>query len=212
MERQRSSFLGTVLEGSLAGLAALSLLILSACALGSSTAQVPTPSVTRSRPHATATGKPSSTKSIRQHATSTATRATARVTATTSVKHSTPTPTIPVFEVVATPTPTTPTPTVPPPPTPHYYETAGPGGSGTFTNYSNAGGTLGSRVPAYGTVEVSCRLTGWKAPDGDNWWYRIASSPWNNTFYASADNYYNNGQTSGSLAGTPFVDTNVPLC
>ena len=35
--------------------------------------------------------------------------------------------------------------------------------------------------------------------DGDTWWYEIASSPWNNASYASADAFYNNGDTSGSL-------------
>ena len=30
--------------------------------------------------------------------------------------------------------------------------------------------------------------------------------------YASADAFYNNGHTSGSLTGTPFVDNNVPNC
>lgn len=103
----------------------------------------------------------------------------------------------------------------PPPPQPQpstVAETAGSAGSGTFTNYTNAGGTLGQRVAAYQTVQVSCRRTGWSAPDGDNWWYLIASSPWSNAFYAPADNFYNNGQTSGSLSGTPFVDTHVPLC
>lgn len=99
-----------------------------------------------------------------------------------------------------------------PPPPSTYSETAGPAGSGTFTYYTNAGAPLGQRVAAYQTIQVSCRLTGWTAPDGDNWWYRIATGPWNNGFYAPADNFYNNGQTSGSLTGTPFVDTKVPLC
>jgi len=34
----------------------------------------------------------------------------------------------------------------------------------------------------------------------------------NGGYYASADAFYNNGQTSGSLHGTPFVDNNVPNC
>ena len=36
--------------------------------------------------------------------------------------------------------------------------------------------------------------------------------PWNDSYYASADAFYNNGQTSGSLNGTPFVDPSVPVC
>lgn len=129
-------------------------------------------------------------------------------------------PTAPV-SVVLTPTPTpgppapTPTPTqAPPPPPSSYAETAGPAGSGTFTDYTNAGGTVGQRVAAYQTIQVTCRLTGWTAPDGDNWWYQLpAIAPWNSSvFYAPADNFYNNGQTSGSLKGTPPYDPNVPLC
>lgn len=108
----------------------------------------------------------------------------------------------------------TPSPIVTPSPHPSsntYAETAG-GAAHTWTNYTNAGGTMGPSVSAYQTIRVACRVTGFKAADGNVWWYRIASSPWNNAFYASADAFYNNGQTSGSLIGTPWVDTNVPTC
>jgi hypothetical protein len=53
---------------------------------------------------------------------------------------------------------------------------------------------------------------GFRVADGNTWWYRIASGPWNGAFYVSADAFYNNGQTSGSLIGTPFVDPAVPDC
>lgn len=46
----------------------------------------------------------------------------------------------------------------------------------------------------------------------NTWWYRIASSPWNSSYYVSADAFYNNGRTSGSLSGTPFVDPAVRGC
>lgn len=82
----------------------------------------------------------------------------------------------------------------------------------TWTNYTNAGGTAGPRIPRYTTVQISCKLTGFRVADGNTWWYRIASAPWNNNFYASADAFYNNGATSGSLKGTPFVDQAVPDC
>jgi hypothetical protein len=41
--------------------------------------------------------------------------------------------------------------------------------------------------------------------DGDPWWYRLASSPWNDRYYATSDAFYNNGATSGSVdtAGGP---------
>jgi hypothetical protein len=61
-------------------------------------------------------------------------------------------------------------------------------------------------------VLITCRVSGWKAPDGNTWWYEIASSPWNNGYFVSADAFYNNGQTSGSLLGTPFYDPSVSVC
>jgi hypothetical protein len=105
------------------------------------------------------------------------------------------------------PVPTDPEPT----PTPTYPETTG-GVTHTWTNYTNAGGTEGPTIPSNQTVMVACKVQGFRVADGNTWWYRIASSPWNNVFYASADAFYNNGQTSGSLHGTPFVDPAVPLC
>jgi hypothetical protein len=67
-------------------------------------------------------------------------------------------------------------------------------------------------VSPYQTIQIACRLTGFQVADGNPWWYRIAQSPWSNTFYASADNSCNDSQTSGSLVGTPWVDTNIPRC
>jgi transposase len=79
-----------------------------------------------------------------------------------------------------------------------FKETTG-GVTNTWTNYANAGGREGPQITSHGSVQVACRLTGFKVADGDTWWYQIASSPWNDTYYASADAFYNNGQTSGSL-------------
>ena len=99
-------------------------------------------------------------------------------------------------------------------PTNHTYaETVG-GDTNTWTNYLNAGGTQGPTIQAHVTVQISCRLMGLSvdvAP-GDPWWYRIASAPWSDMYYASADAFYNNGQTTGTLLGTPLVDPNVPGC
>jgi hypothetical protein len=104
-----------------------------------------------------------------------------------------------------------PEPTPAPPPPTTYAETTG-GATNTWTNYTNAGGTQGPTIPAFTTVRIACKLGGFRVADGNTWWYRIAQSPWNGAFYASADAFYNNGQTSGSLHGTPFVDPNVPNC
>lgn len=98
-----------------------------------------------------------------------------------------------------------------PAPPQNHLETTG-GVTHTWTDYTNAGGTQGPSIPSNATVEISCALTGFRVEDGNTWWYRIASSPWSNAFYASADAFYNNGQTSGSLKGTPFVDPAVPHC
>jgi surface antigen len=110
-----------------------------------------------------------------------------------------------------TTTTTTSPPPPPPPPSPTWNETAG-GVAHTWTNYTNAGGTQGPSVQGGQTIAISCKVTGFKVADGNTWWYRIASSPWNNQYYVSADAFYNNGQTSGSLSGTPFVDPAVANC
>lgn len=99
----------------------------------------------------------------------------------------------------------------PPPPATTWSETVG-GVTHTWTDYSSAGGTQGQSISAFQTVQVACKVSGFRVADGDTWWYKIASSPWNGSFYASADAFYNNGATSGSLSGTPFVDSNVPNC
>jgi hypothetical protein len=82
----------------------------------------------------------------------------------------------------------------------------------TWSNYNNAGGSQGPSIAKNSTVQISCKLTGFKVADGNTWWYRLASSPWNNNFYVSADAFYNNGSTSGTLKGTPWVDSAVPNC
>jgi hypothetical protein len=105
----------------------------------------------------------------------------------------------------------------PQPPPPTYVpvaagaETVG-GLANTWTNYTNAGGYAGPQIPAFQTVQIACKLTGFRVADGNTWWYRIASAPWNNGYYVSADAFYNNGASSGSLIGTPWVDPAIPDC
>src|SRR5262249_28938346 len=83
-----------------------------------------------------------------------------------------------------------PTPPAPPPPTPGTVaETVG-GVTHTWTNYTNAGGTQGPSIPTGQTVQVACKVPGFRVADGDTWWYKIASSPWNGTYFASADAFY----------------------
>jgi hypothetical protein len=103
------------------------------------------------------------------------------------------------------------TPSGPPPAAPAYSETSG-SVVHTWTDYMNAGGTEGPEIPSNDTVQIACKVSGFRVEDGNTWWYLVASSPWNSAYYASADAFYNNGQTSGSLIGTPFVDLAVPNC
>ena len=116
----------------------------------------------------------------------------------------TPSPTTPEAPITSTPAP-------PQPPPAAYFETTG-GVTHTWTNYTNAGGNEGPSIPSNATVQIACKLTGFRVEDGNTWWYRIASGPWSGSFYASADAFYNNGETSGSLKGTPFVDPGIPDC
>jgi hypothetical protein len=106
--------------------------------------------------------------------------------------------------------PPPPPPTLPPPPA-TYSETTG-SVAHPWTNYTNAGGTEGPTIASNQTVQIACKLTGFRVADGNTWWYRIAQAPWNNAYYVSADAFYNNGATSGSLLGTPFVDPAVRDC
>jgi len=99
----------------------------------------------------------------------------------------------------------------PPPPAPTYAETSG-SVVHTWTDYADAGGTGGPEIPSNATVQIQCKVSGFAVADGNTWWYQVASSPWNDTYYASADAFYNDGATSGSLSGTPFDDPNVPDC
>ena len=92
-----------------------------------------------------------------------------------------------------------------------YVETAG-GAAATWTDPLDAGGGEGPEMVAQDRIQVSCRLLGFAVSDGNRWWYRIASSPWNEGFYVTADAFYNNGRTSGTLHGSLFFDARVPLC
>ncbi|HEX4669257.1 MAG TPA: hypothetical protein VH275_04700 [Solirubrobacterales bacterium] len=92
-----------------------------------------------------------------------------------------------------------------------YAETAG-GEAHPWTDYKSGGGTPGQVIQGGETVQVSCRVRGLEVHDGNTWWYRLASNPWNNGYYVSADAFYNEARTTGPLAGTPFVDEGVPEC
>jgi hypothetical protein len=73
---------------------------------------------------------------------------------------------------------------------------------------TGAGTPLGPRQ----SVQVLCVVKGYIVQDGDPWWYRLASSPWDGRYYATSDAFYNNGATSGSVDDGVVVDDQVPLC
>jgi hypothetical protein len=97
------------------------------------------------------------------------------------------------------------------PPANERCETTG-GPTHTWVNYKTARGTPGPMIAPYSAVAIPCRTRGYKVHNGNVWWYRIGSQPWSGHFYASADAFYNNGSTAGSLRHTPFVDLQVRLC
>jgi transcriptional regulator with XRE-family HTH domain len=73
---------------------------------------------------------------------------------------------------------------------------------------TGAGTPLGPRQ----SVQVLCRVKGYVVEDGDPWWYRLASSPWNGRYYATSDAFYNNGSVSGPVDNGVVVDEQVPPC
>ena len=92
-----------------------------------------------------------------------------------------------------------------------YAEQQGHRGANTFTNYHNASG-MGAKVPAAAWVDVTCKvydpfITS-VSPDG--YWYRIASAPWNNQYYAAANTFMNGDPWSGPY--THNTDMAVPDC
>jgi serine/threonine protein kinase len=90
-------------------------------------------------------------------------------------------------------------------------ETAGEAAA-TWSNYTTAGGTAGAEISSGETVQVTCKVVGLQETTGNAYWYKIASSPWNDAFYAPTNYFYNNGQTSGTLSSTTLVDSKVPDC
>ena len=82
-----------------------------------------------------------------------------------------------------------------------------------WSDPKTAGGCQGPTIPSEATLSVRCKTQGISLVDGNTWWYKIASAPWNDGFFAPADAFFNNGRTSGSLdSSLPFVDTSVPNC
>ncbi len=115
----------------------------------------------------------------------------------------------------SSPLPHTPSPTVsasPYIPGKTYTEQTGQYGSGTFTDPHNPS-VSGIRIEAFQKVQVACKVLAPTIPSvsPDGYWYRIASRPWNNDYYAPAVNF-ENGDTIGgpALHNTDFRVSNCP--
>jgi hypothetical protein len=104
----------------------------------------------------------------------------------------------------ATPSSPPPAATVAEQESPHYP-------TNTFTNYHNASG-LGQQVAAGQWVQVSCKVyePTIQSVNPDGYWYRIATSPWNNAYYAPANNFLNGDPPQGPYSRN--TDWAVPNC
>jgi hypothetical protein len=92
-----------------------------------------------------------------------------------------------------------------------YSEQQGHHGANTFTDYHNASG-MGPRVDAAQWVDVSCKVHDpyIQSVNPDGYWYRIASAPWSNQYYAAANTFMNGDPWNGPY--THNTDWNVPDC
>ncbi len=100
----------------------------------------------------------------------------------------------------------------PPPPPPTWSEQETPNHPvNTFTDYHNASG-MGQPIAAGQWVQVSCKVYDptIASVNPDGYWYRVASSPWNNTYYSPANTFMNGDPYGGPY--THNTDFNVPDC
>lgn len=100
----------------------------------------------------------------------------------------------------------------PPPPPQTWSEQETPNHPvNTFTNYHNASG-MGPAIAAGQWVSVSCKVYDptIQSVNPDGYWYRIASSPWNNGYYSPANTFMNGDPYGGPY--THNTDFAVPDC
>ena len=103
------------------------------------------------------------------------------------------------------------TPQPPPAPTTHSEQETPKHPVNTFSNYHNASG-LGPQIAAGQWVEVSCKVYDptIASVNPDGYWYRIASSPWDNAYYSPANTFMNGDPVGGPY--THNTDFAVPNC
>lgn len=104
-----------------------------------------------------------------------------------------------------------PSPPAPPPPTTWAEQETPNHPVNTFTNYHNASG-MGPAIAAGQWVNVSCKVYDptIQSVNPDGYWYRIASSPWNNAYYSPANTFMNGDPYGGPY--THNTDFAVPNC
>lgn len=93
-----------------------------------------------------------------------------------------------------------------------FPEQQGSRGADTFADPHSASGP-GPRVDAWAWIQVSCKVY---APEiasanPDGYWYRIASPPWSDRFYAVANTFWN-GDVPGQTPYLHDTDLAVPDC
>jgi hypothetical protein len=72
---------------------------------------------------------------------------------------------------------------------------------------------MGVKIAPWQWVDVSCKVHApqIQSANPDDYWYRIASAPWNNQFYAVANTFWND-DVPGQKPYTHFTDWAVPNC
>jgi hypothetical protein len=81
----------------------------------------------------------------------------------------------------------------------------------TFSDYNGPAGE-GPAIPAGKRIRVSCRVydPSIESVNPDGYWYRIASAPWNNDYYAPANTFLNGDPPHGPYRHN--TDFAVPRC
>lgn len=71
---------------------------------------------------------------------------------------------------------------------------------------------MGVKIAAAAYVQVSCKVYDptIASVNPDGYWYRIATSPWNNAYYAAANTFMNGDPWNGPYNHP--TDWNVPNC
>jgi hypothetical protein len=82
----------------------------------------------------------------------------------------------------------------------------------TWSDPLTAEGRPGPEIFPREAVRIACRVRGFTVQDGNSWWYLIDSRPWSRRYFVTADTFYNDGRTRGSLHGSAFVDRAVTAC